>query len=461
MIDFIKSMNISIDYKKVLDNQYLEFLGEYNRNTSEIYEDKLTSKKYNDLVIEIIKSSANPHYYYINLKGSLHKYFNNGSHNHNDFFYNNLLDVVIDLFNKFQINPLNVPINNLEFGVNVRLPFRPINFIKRNLLTYKNTMPKISTFSGNGYSCEFEFSQHSVKIYDKGMQDDLNNNVLRFEINVSKMQYLKSKGIHIKNLFDLLNLSNLKELSKLLLSTFKDILIIDDDLDTNLLSERQKDFYLSFKNRITQVSEFSQNKRKFYKKKDRFNKLLEKFKQTNIKNKIYNLIEKKINELLKIDTKTGDKFTTFKNLICNETGDKFTTFKNNQNQKRGQIYTSNIELNCPSNKEERFCNVTGLKITNQREKSKFLSISGLKEIYKTNPEQFKELKFQFLTKKWNNEPLKVQINEIAHNIRNKYFNGKYNVKNKYEKLINDNNTIFNNFDLIDNGKLKYYSIDSI
>ena len=52
------------------------------------------------------------------------------------------------------------------------------------------------------------------------MQYNLNENILRFEIKVKKMHYLKSKKINIQTLADLLNLDVIEDLKK---TTYKDL----------------------------------------------------------------------------------------------------------------------------------------------------------------------------------------------------------------------------------------------
>jgi hypothetical protein len=66
--------------------------------------------------------------------------------------------------------------------------------------------------------------------------------------------------------------------------------------------------------------------------------------------------------------------------------------------------------------------ITGLNISMQKSNSFLLSHSGLKYYYKTDKKVFNEVKRKYLSNKWIDANDKIQIKEIAHNIRNKYNN---------------------------------------
>jgi len=72
--------------------------------------------------------------------------------------------------------------------------------------------------------------------------------------------------------------------------------------------------------------------------------------------------------------------------------------------------------------ENRVCPITGIDITHQRKDSLLLSHTGLQYIHDNDPELFHLLSYRFLSDNWQNSPVDVQIREIAHNIRNKYYN---------------------------------------
>ena len=86
-------------------------------------------------------------------------------------------------------------------------------------------------------------------------------------------------------------------------------------------------------------------------------------------------------------------------------------------------------------KNRRFCMITGLNISMQKGNSFLLSHTGLKYYFKTDKKVFLEVKRKYLSRKWLEANQKIQIKEIAHNIRNKYNNNlisQSRFKNQYK-----------------------------
>lgn len=61
---------------------------------------------------------------YLKLTGSLHKYSNQGYHNHNQFTFDDLKEVLNELKNLFELDLTKMYIKNLEIGVNniIKIP---------------------------------------------------------------------------------------------------------------------------------------------------------------------------------------------------------------------------------------------------------------------------------------------------------------------------------------------------
>ena len=97
------------------------------------------------------------------------------------------------------------------------------------------------------------------------------------------------------------------------------------------------------------------------------------------------------------------------------------------------------------------CMVTGINISMQKSGSKFLGISGIRQLKKTDPEGCEKLKNQRLNSKWLIYPLDIQIREIAHSIRNEFYNPKNNTKKSILK-INEDPVLFDNWSLISQDK---------
>jgi hypothetical protein len=112
---------------------------------------------------------------------------------------------------------------------------------------------------------------------------------------------------------------------------------------------------------------------------------------------------------------------------------------------------SEVEKVHPSGKH---CPVTGLNISMQPNNSKFLSYTGVKWYYEHDYKTFKKVLAPRIHKHWLNKEIDLQFREIAHDIRNADSNPRNNTKRKIRRILDDNNSLFNNMELIDKKKLK-------
>jgi hypothetical protein len=105
------------------------------------------------------------------------------------------------------------------------------------------------------------------------------------------------------------------------------------------------------------------------------------------------------------------------------------------------------------------CPITGLDISMQPKNSKFLSYTGVKWYYNNDFETYKNILEPKLKKSWKYKPLKDRFKEIAHIVRNKDSNPRNNIRRILNRILSDNNTLFNNQNLIDKNKLKKAGIN--
>ena len=73
-------------------------------------------------------------------------------------------------------------------------------------------------------------------------------------------------------------------------------------------------------------------------------------------------------------------------------------------------------------KNSRFCKITGLNISIQKEDSFLLSHTGLRFYFETDKKVFEQIKKQYLPKLWFNSNFETIIKELAHNIRTIHYN---------------------------------------
>ena len=113
-----------------------------------------------------------------------------------------------------------------------------------------------------------------------------------------------------------------------------------------------------------------------------------------------------------------------------------------------------VSIRKPGAAKVKTCPITGLDISMQPKNSKFLSYTGVKWYYNNDSQTYRNILEPVLRKSWKYKPLNDQFREIAHIIRNKDSNPRNNIKRVLNRILSDNNTLFNNTKLIDKNKLK-------
>jgi|GEM_PF-2803264 len=182
----------------------------------------------------------------VEVKGSLHKFYNDGQHNADQFTADDLLLTLDQLVTDYWIDPFTSKINNIEFGVNVVLPFA-VSHVLQNLVSYKNKPFARDTHSKTLYY-EHQTQRFTMKLYDKGKQRGLADNVLRVEIRVRKMVYFDRTGVHLNTLADLLNVANYAPLGALLSDMFSKIIVDDPTINPDELTPREREIYQNGRN---------------------------------------------------------------------------------------------------------------------------------------------------------------------------------------------------------------------
>lgn len=114
-------------------------------------------------------------------------------------------------------------------------------------------------------------------------------------------------------------------------------------------------------------------------------------------------------------------------------------------------YTSSQKNSIAKTKQ---CPVTGLDISMQPKNSKFLSYTGVKWYYEHDYNTFKKVLATRIQDNWVKMDLDEQFREIAHSIRNSDSNPRNNTRRRIKHIIEEENTLFNNIELIDKKKLK-------
>ncbi len=427
MIDGIKILNLPVNLPDLTNNELIEFVSSVNETTGEV---ETRTGIFRELIFTI-KGNR-----YIRLYGSVHKYFNNGSHNYNDLAFANLVEVIIDLHIKFKIDPFETRLNNLEFGVNIETPYNPDIFLK-SVINHKGDQFNI-TWRKNYHFIECIKQRYIIKIYNKGLQYGQPGNILRFEIKIIKMEQLREVGI--TRLSDLLAIEKFQRLGAELVRYFDDLLVYDPTITKNLNARER--LILSDGKNPKYWEELKEKKpNSYYKKRNRFRELVEKYGSNNLQDSIRELIIKKVNDLLRVTPETLQKITDFLQLFPDQNTDQILQ-KLNDFQK-----TEFTDINHSNNKlipinintvQNAVCKVTGIDISNQHPGSKFIRKKGVLSLYYYDPEKFKQLEKKYGSMKLRFLTIRQRSYYIAHNIRNADSNPRNLLKRKLQRYENEN-----------------------
>lgn len=227
---------------------------------------------------------------YVIINGSLHKFFNDGQHNHNDFSIKDLGAAINSLVTELDLDPKLAVVSNLEFGVNIRTLFNP-DALLNDLIRYKDKPFNTMKIKGKGKGNECYLDQYGIKIYNKGLQYNLESNVLRIEKKITKMRALKYGKIYLNDLLD----TSLWQHCKRQLLELIDDLTIHEQLDLEMLDKRRLCIYNTVMNQCT-WNTFHRSKKCRYRKD--FNKIILLNGNDNYKSQIINAISSKCDELI-------------------------------------------------------------------------------------------------------------------------------------------------------------------
>ncbi len=220
-----------------LNNPRLQFCTYTGVNTGEIVGNSVVAK-HKGLKFFIRTNSETGRVSQCEIQGSLHKYFNNGKHNANDFNFNNLQKVISDLNEKFNVQPETAYLQNIEFGVNVLTPITA-NEILKNVVAYKNETFVSLYVEKKEVGKQILQQRQRFKIYDKGKQyKQPEKNLTRFEIAVKKMETLKAHII--KTLADLTQSEKISPLISLLLDWWSNTIYYDKIINLKHLTDFQQ-----------------------------------------------------------------------------------------------------------------------------------------------------------------------------------------------------------------------------
>ena len=470
MIDGIKAI-LTDNLEEIRNNPLLDFEipAKISVQTGELKNQDFPVAKYKGLFL-IDKGSC------IVVKGSIHVMNNDGKHNYNKFGLSEIHLALYEMANNLKIVTNFAKLKNIEFGVNLLIDYEPRLFLN-SLIFHKG---KGFTFQ-TGRNMQFRECSHSqfyIKVYDKGLQNGLNQFILRFELKFIKME--KINGFGIKYLSDLLNPQNLKKLRTELLRIYNEILIGDLSVVPEKLLEKDKILFANGHNgnywdtRLPRTKNFEGGETsKIYRRKIRaYSREMNKFKdilnETGADNRkilIRELIESESDNLISKTINILDQSPKCLELTVSETlgatqemsridqvEDLITVEDKEKELSRNDTLLYSGKNTHTDNSSINECIVTELDISMQKPGSRFLCTDGIKFYKENNPEIWLML-WKRLSSNWHGCVEEVQIQEIHHSIRNEYFNKIHNTRRSINKIMNDP-ALFNQLYLIHPDKLE-------
>ncbi|WP_241280086.1 hypothetical protein [Chryseobacterium cucumeris] len=308
-IDFVKIQYTDKDYELPTDKT--DFIISVNNETGET-----DNKKEGEYFgMKIIKYASGR----VMVKGSIHKFFNRTDFNGNDFDMKNFSSALQDLEMELGLNHKYCRLENIEIGINIQLPFDP-NVILQNLLFHRS-IEFNKTISGSFYYQSAK-TEYIVKIYNKTAQykkrlkriasnpniksqqdreeisflketieEQLQNNTLRFEVKFLKMNILNDFGLVY--LSDIAKTEIIESLNSLLLKEFQEVHFYDNTMDESKMAGSEVNKLKDYRNPNYWIN---LNKKDKYYHKNRFKKMTLKYSQ-NLKGKVSELIKQKMERL--------------------------------------------------------------------------------------------------------------------------------------------------------------------
>lgn len=287
MIDYIKAISKSeVVSSSLLNSKLLDFQREVNEDTGELSHKSYRESLYKGLKFRVYDKG------YSMIMGSLHKFCNSGNHNYNDFNYENLVSVLLELESNFLVDLSKWELQNVEIGLNITPPVSASATVK-SLLVHRMKIFKYYSIANSEYKQAIH-SNYYIKAYSKTMQYNLSDEVFRFEIKYRKMMKLKEISINTVN--DLKNRWKLKLALDLLYKEWESVLLYDPTINESNLSNYHKNVKIwQWKSAERWVNDLGKNQRSRELKK--LEEVAVKLSD-NIKKSIAGILKRKGDELL-------------------------------------------------------------------------------------------------------------------------------------------------------------------
>ncbi|MDE5419140.1 hypothetical protein L3049_14160 [Labilibaculum sp. DW002] len=303
------------------------------------------------------------------VKGSIHKFYNNGLNNANRFTYEDLQKTVSRL-KAFGIEPEKTKLKSFELGLNLDTTACKIDnktFLESILYCKgaERSDMEINGKMGLGYT--YKTTNTKYKFYDKAEQSKVQAELLRVESKFTRMRAVESHKIY--SLSDLLDKEKLTRLilDKYLKPIDETIFFEWEQIKTpRRLPTKYKSKFKDLRNPDWWIKD-ERSRKERYRNKLLLEKLINKYAKRNIKNILKDLIALELQAFTR--TKKGHEYTEFESL---------NNWNNSDNAAKKGTNTQSI-VRCDSHdqregkKKKKYCLCCGADISHQKKESKYCS----------------------------------------------------------------------------------------
>lgn len=254
MFDYSK-LNISyLDFETLKNNPLLNwsFLVDSNGEVVPMFIDFYQNRRFRPLLVAEYKGLHFERYEYINgegenisetfVRGSLHKYDNDGKHNADSYTLQRHIEVLRRLEKEFGIIPNKTTIHHIEISTLFNVSYSIKNIVDNILLhRTRGAKPERYNYLKMATPSIYKVAKHKqyqIKCYCKSLQYNLDSNLFRFELKYSTMERLN--GIGFKTLDQTINLKYIKLLHYELLKRWNETLLYDWTIDKKLLQPKER-----------------------------------------------------------------------------------------------------------------------------------------------------------------------------------------------------------------------------
>lgn len=283
-IDFVKCQLTGTSSEYLKSHSELKFFTKVENGSGEL--SNWSIAKYHGLIFKIYERFDGVKSSQITIEGSIHKYWNNGLHNSNDFRFVDVIDVLEELSTKFKFSLKDCRIRQIEIGVNINMT--GTNYVSSKIingLVLHGKVPFKSHYTKDEGSYKIaKHQRYLLKVYDKGQQqrnknEHFEDDVLRIEMSYKKMKDLNDLKIY--TLQDVIK-SDYKVLLGILLKNWKKSILFDQE---SMNGDRFEFQYES----LRWWNQISEGKYKYHKRR---------LENTALKLFMEQIVNEKVNELI-------------------------------------------------------------------------------------------------------------------------------------------------------------------